>query len=117
MLQIIPAADMESRDDKRFDIRVDDQSVGYLSFHYRGYILVIDELTPPVKDPLHMTPDEFTVMDLTIRALGSYGLNHSCFYAECENPALFTLLGQLRFCEQDGIMKSDLKKMLKPCGH
>ena len=59
--------------------------------------------------------DTYAVLDTIIRALGSYGLNHSCYYLECSDPVLYPTLSALRFEQKDGMMKSDLSKILNKC--
>ena len=78
---------------------------------------MIDELLPLPEDPAAMDSETFALLDTIIRSLGSYGLNHSCFYLECDDPMLFPTLGQLRFKMKDGMMKSTLAEVLKSCGH
>lgn len=114
MLVVKPSTDQEI---KRLDAYVDDEMCGYVRFHLRGYIIVIDELIPLVEDPENINGETYAVLDAIIRALGSYGLNHSCFYLECREPMLYPTLSALRFSMSDGMMKSTLAQILKACGH
>jgi len=112
MLVIKPDPNNEQNDIKTLNAYHDGEPCGYVRFHHRGYILVIDELLPIPEDPQNMSADTYAILDLIIRALGSYGLNHSCFYVESDNPVLFPTLSALRFYQKDSIMKSDLSKIL-----
>ena len=114
MLVIKPDPNNEQNEIKALNAFLDDQPCGFVRFHHHGYILVIDELTP-LLDPASYTRSDYAVLDTIIRALGSYGLNHSCYYLQCENLALYPTLGTLRFSEKDGMMKSDLSKLLSHC--
>ena len=115
MLVVKPDVNNDQNEIKALNAFVDDQPAGFIRFHPRGYILVIDELLPLPEDPKNMDSETFAVLDTIIRALGSYGLNHSCFYLECENPMLYPTLESLRFSMKDGMMKSTLKEVLKQC--
>lgn len=112
MLVVKPDPLNESNDSKVLNAFLDDAACGYIRFHHRGYILVVDELLPLPEDPKHMDKSVYAILDTIMRALGSYGLNHSCYYLESENPVLFPTLEALRFSSQDGMMKSDLSKIL-----
>lgn len=116
MLTVIPEQGMDQKEQKRMEIHKDHEHVGYVSFHHNGFILMLDELLPLPDDPDAMDHDLFVTLDTAIRALGSYGLNHSCFYVECHNPILYPTLAYLRFSMQDGVMKSNLQQLLKSCG-
>ena len=115
MLIVKPDPNNDQTDSKLLNAFIDDAPAGYIRFHHRGYILVIDELLPLPEDPAAIDGETYALLDTIIRALGSYGLNHSCFYLECENPVLFPTLEQLRFSMKDGMMKSTLKDVLKLC--
>lgn len=112
MLVVKPDPRNEQNESKLLNAFLDDAACGYIRFHHRGYILAVDELLPLPEDPKQIDQPTYAILDTIIRALGSYGLNHSCFYLECENPVLFPTLSALRFSPQDGIMKSDLSKIL-----
>ena len=113
MLIIKPDPNNSQNEIKTLNAFIDDTPCGYIRFRLRGYIMVVTELAPL----LGADDDElYPVLDTIIRALGSYGLNHSCYYVECAEPALYPTLARLRFKESDGIMKSDLSKLLITCG-
>ncbi|MBQ3266001.1 MAG: hypothetical protein IJH07_09535 [Ruminococcus sp.] len=112
MLIVKPDPKNENSEIKTLNAFLDDVPCGYIRFHHYGYILVVDELLPIPDDPKSMDKDTYAVLDTIIRALGSYGLNHSCYYLECENPMLFDALQALRFSVRDGKAKSDLSKIL-----
>ena len=111
MLVVKPDPKNENNDVKALNAFLDGEPCGYVRFYHNGYIIVITELIP-MTDPDHLDKDTFAVLDTIIRALGSYGLNHSCFYVECDNPVLYPTLQTVRFAMKDGIMKSDLSKLL-----
>lgn len=117
MLVVKPDPNNSEYEIKTLNAWLDDTPCGYIRFRLRGYIIVITELLPLLGDPLTGEPDDdlYPVLDTIIRALGSYGLNHSCYYVECENPALYPTLEQLRFSLKDGVMKSDLSRILNRC--
>ena len=112
MLVVKPDPNNDKNDVKRLNAFLDDIPCGYISFHHRGYILVIDELLPIPENPKSMDKNTYGILDTIMRALGSYGLNHSCYYLECENPVLFDTLCELRFKSSDGTVKSDLSRIL-----
>ena len=118
MLIVKPDPNNSENEIKSLNAFIDDTPCGYIRFRLRGYIIVITELIPLLGDPLAGDDAElYPVLDTIIRSLGSYGLNHSCYYVECENPALYPTLARLRFALKDGVMKSDLSRILKTCGH
>ena len=115
MLIVKPDPNNENNEIKALNASIDNTPCGFVKFHLRGYIIVIDELLPLLGDPADMDKETYAILDTIIRALGSYGLNHSCYYLECVEPMLFSTLEQLRFSMKDGMMKSTLKDVLKQC--
>ena len=115
MLIIKPAPGNDGAETKALNAYIDDRPCGYVRFRLRGYIMVITELAPLMGDPMGGSDDGelYPLLDSIIRALGSYGLNHSCYYAECAEPALYPTLSKLRFSMSDGMMKSNLSLMLE----
>ena len=118
MLVVKPSPDNSDNEIKTLNAFIDDEPRGYIRFRLNGYIIVVTELAPLMSGGLDDFADKelYPLLDTLIRALGSYGLNHSCFYIECDNPALYPTLSKLRFKEADGIMKSNLQMLLKTCG-
>lgn len=112
MLVVKPDTKNEQSESKTLNAFLDDQPCGFIRFHHHGYILIVEELLPLPADPKAMDQATYGILDTIIRALGSYGLNHSCYYLECENPVLFPTLEALRFSIKDGKMKSDLSQIL-----
>lgn len=112
MLVVKPDPQNAENESKTLNAFLDDAPCGYIRFHHRGYILVVDELLPLPEDPKNMDQSTYAILDTIIRALGSYGLNHSCYYLECEDPVLYPTLETLRFSSKGGMMKSDLSKIL-----
>ena len=118
MLIVKPDQNNSEKEIKSLNAYLDDVPCGYVRFRLRGYIIVITELLPLLGDPLTGGSSDdalYPVLDTIIRALGSYGLNHSCYYVECGEPSLYPTLAKLRFSMQDGMMKSDLSRILKMC--
>ncbi len=115
MLVVKPDPNNDQNDIKALNAFIDDTPAGFIRFHLNGFIIVIDELLPLPEDPAAMDGETYALLDTVIRALGSYGLNHSCYYLECAEPMLYPTLGQLRFSMKDGMMKSTLKDVLKQC--
>lgn len=111
MLIVKPDPKNDQNELKTLNAFLDDTPCGYIRFRLNGYIIVVEELIP-LADPSQMDKATYSILDTIIRALGSYGLNHSCYYIESENPALYPTLGALRFSLKDGVMKSDLSKIL-----
>ena len=116
MLVIKPDPNNENNEIKALNAFLDDTPGGYVRFYHRGYILVITELIP-LTAPQSLDNATYAILDTIIRAIGSYGLNHSCFYFECENPVLYPTLEALRFSVKDGVAKSDLSKILNHQHH
>ncbi len=112
MLVVKPDPKNEQSENKALNAFLDDVPCGFIRFRHRGYIIVVDELLPLPEDPRNIDQPSYAILDTIIRAIGSYGLNHSCFYFESENPVLFPTLEALRFSVKDGIAKSDLSKIL-----
>ena len=112
MLVVKPDPKNEQSENKALNAFLDDVPCGFIRFHHRGYIIVVDELLPLPEDPKNIDKPTFAILDTIIRAIGSYGLNHSCFYLESENPVLFPTLEALRFSVKGGMAKSDLSKIL-----
>ena len=114
MLIIKPAPDNDSAEIKTLNAYLDDKPCGYIRFRLRGYIMVITDLSPLMSDPMGTGGDDglYVLLDPIIRALGSYGLNHSCYYAECAEPMLYPTLSKLRFSMSDGMMRSNLSMIL-----
>ncbi len=112
MLVVKPDPENELNEIKSLNAFSDNVPCGYIRFHHRGYIIVVDELIPLPEDPKNTDKNTREILDTIIRALGSYGLNHSCYFMECENPMLFDTLREYRFHPQDGMMKSDLSAIL-----
>ena len=112
MLVVKPDPKNHENEIKALNAFLDDQPCGYVRFHLNGYLIVVDELLPIPDDPKAIDRSAYAILDTIIRALGSYGLNHSCYYLESENPVIFPTLEALRFSYTDGKMKSDLSKIL-----
>ncbi len=117
MLVVKPDSNNDKNEVKTLNAFIDETPCGYVRFRLNGYIIIVEELLPLPENPAEMDGETYAVLDTIIRALGSYGLNHSCFYLECHNPMLYPTLEKLRFSHKDGVMKSTLPEVLKSCGH
>ena len=121
MLVVNPAPDIDENEIKTLNAYLDGEPCGYIRFRLNGYIIVVTELIPLLAESPFSTEKTddalYGILDTIIRALGSYGLNHSCFYVECGEPALYPTLEKLRFELKDGVMKSNLQKLLTSCSH
>ena len=118
MLIIKPDPNNSNNEIKVLNADLDGAFFGYIRFRQRGYIVEIIEMIPLIADPFTEGVDEsmYPYLDTFVRALGSWALNHSCYYVECENPALYPTLEKFRFSLKNGIMQSDLSRILKTCG-
>lgn len=117
MLVVKPDVNNENSEVKALNAFIDDKPCGFVRFRLNGYIIVIEELLPLPLDPAEIDSDTYAILDTIVRALGSYGLNHSCFYLECHDPMLYPTLERFRFANKGGVMKSTLPEVLKSCGH
>ena len=114
MLIVKPDPNNDNCEQKTLNAFLDDTPCGYVRFRLNGYIVVITEFLPLLSG--RGEDDElYPVADTVIRALGSWALNRSCYYLECHEPMLYPTLGCLRFEQKDGVMKSDLSKILRQC--
>ena len=116
MLVIKPDPNNNTAPVKALNAYLDGSPCGYVRFCQNGYILEITELLPLAPAGEKMDKPTYALLDTILRALGSYGLNHCCYYLTCDNPLLFSTLEQLRFVRRDGMMKSDLSRILSHCG-
>ena len=114
MLIIKPDQNNSDNEIKALNACLDETPCGYVRFKLNGYIVIITEFLPLLSD--RGEADEmYPVADTLIRALGSWALNRSCYYVECHEPMLYPTLSRLRFSEKDGVMRSDLSRILKQC--
>jgi len=116
MLTVKPDVNNDISEIKTLNAYTDGQPCGYARFKLNGYIIILTEILPLPADTAEIDNETFAVLDTLIRALGSWGLNHSCFYLECHDPMLYPTLGRLRFSQKDGAMKSTLREVLQSCG-
>ena len=112
MLVVKPDPNNENSAVKTLNAYLDGEPCGAVRFRLNGYIIVITELYPLPADPSDIDGSTFATLDTIMRALGSWGLNHSCYYLECSDPVLYPTLEALRFTTRDGVCGSDLSKLL-----
>lgn len=115
MIIVKPDINNETNEIKTLNAILDGSPCGFIRFKLTGYIIVITEMFPISGGELSSDNPDYVILDTIIRALGSWGLNHSCFYIECAVPVLYPTLEALRFSMKDGVMKSDLSKILDRC--
>ena len=114
MLTVLPK-ECEKENSVVLECRKDGEEAGCVKFRQNGFVLEVLALSPILSEPDPIDAETFAILDSIVRALGSYGLNHQCFYVESENELLYPTLAKLRFSLVDGKMKSNLQKLLQPC--
>ncbi len=112
MLTVKPIENNSEEEIKTLICRNDEQEAGYISFRQYGYIIDITDIRPNPADNSEIKGEVYTVLDTIIRAMGSYALNHSCFYLESKEASIYPTLEKLRFSFYDGKMKSNLRRVL-----
>ncbi len=87
---------------------------GYIAFTQKGYVLDVKffEIYYAEKE---LKGESYVIADTLIKALGSYALNHSCFYIECSNKELFGVLKKFSFEENDNKLTINLQQLFKVC--
>ena len=87
---------------------------GYIAFTQKGYVLEVKffEVYYAEKE---LKGESYIIADTLIKALGSYALNHSCFYIECSNGELFDILKKFSFEENDNKLTINLQQLFKVC--
>lgn len=94
--------------------RQDGDIKGYVAFKQNGYIIDMTDFKL-YTDNSPLKAEDYILYDSILRSLGSYALNHSCFYIECSNIELFSLLKKFSFEENDNKLTINLKQLLKVC--
>ena len=87
---------------------------GYVAFEQNGYVLDIVGFDVYGAD-LALTGDYYIIADSLMRALGSYALNHSCFYIQCSKLELYWILKKFSFAENDNYLTINLQQLFKVC--
>lgn len=86
----------------------DEKEIGYAVIQQNGYIIEILSLCLELENE----SNNLIYYDSILRAIGSFALNHSCFYVECSKVELFSTLSSLRFTENNSKMTATLDRLL-----
>lgn len=94
----------------------DDDGVekGYIAFAQNGYVLDIVGFEVYYSDR-ELKGESYIIADTLIKSLGSYALNHSCFYIECSREELFDILKKFSFAQNDKKLTINLQQLFKVC--
>lgn len=120
MLKISPKIDNsileKYKNENAVVLMCDDDGVekGYIAFAQNGYIIDILDFEVYYRDK-ELKGESFIIADTLIKSLGSYALNHSCFYLECSNKEIFGLLKNFAFAQNDNKLTSNLQQLFKVC--
>lgn len=87
---------------------------GYIAFKQVGYVLDIVGFEVYFCTP-ELTGESYIIADTIIKSLGSYALNHSCFYIESSKKELFDLLSKFEFAQNDNKLTINLSQLFKVC--
>lgn len=87
---------------------------GYIAFKQNGYVLDIVGFEVYYSDK-ELTGESYIIADTLIKSLGSYALNHSCFYIECSKEELFDILLKFSFAQNDKKLTINLQQLFKVC--
>ena len=86
---------------------------GYIAFEQNGYVL--DIVGFEVYYASKIEGQAYVIADALLRSLGSYAMNHSCFYIECSKKELYPILSNFDFTENDDKMTINLQQLFKVC--
>lgn len=86
---------------------------GYVAFTQKGYVLDIVGFEVYFCEKLE--GESFIIADTLIKSLGSYAMNHSCFYIECSKKELFPILEKFSFAQNDNKLTINLSQLFKVC--
>lgn len=86
---------------------------GYIAFTQNGYIIEIVGFEVYFCDKLE--GESLIIADTLIKALGSYAMNHSCFYIECSKKELYTMLEKFSFSLKENKITVTLAQLFKVC--
>ncbi len=86
---------------------------GYIAFEQIGYILHIVGFEVYYVD--ENGAEDLVTADALLRSLGSYAMNHSCFYIQCSKKELYPLLKKFSFAENDNYLTINLQQLFKVC--
>lgn len=86
---------------------------GYVAFEQNGYVLNIVGFE--VYGCTEIKGADYIIADAMLRSLGSYAMNHSCFYIECSKKELFSMLKKFSFAQNDNKLTINLQQLFKVC--
>lgn len=86
---------------------------GYIAFEQKGYVL--DIVGFEVFGATDIKGADYIIADSMLRSLGSYAMNHSCFYIECSKKELFSILEKFSFAQNDNKLTINLQQLFKVC--
>lgn len=120
MLSILPAQDKEilkkcgSENATVLLCKEDEKEKGYVAFEQVGYVIHIlgFEVYDAAEKPIGR---DYITADAILRSLGSYAVNHSCFYIQCSKKELFPMLKNLGFAQNDNYLTINLQQLFKVC--
>ncbi len=92
----------------------DDIDKGYVAFEQNGYVIDIVGFEIYGADA-ELKGADYIIADSILRSLGSYALNHSCFYIQCSKKELFWILKKFSFAENDNYLTINLQQLFKVC--
>ncbi len=87
---------------------------GYIAFDREGYVLHVVGFEVYYSDE-ELSGESYIIADTLIKSLGSYALNHSCFYIQCSKKELYPMLKKFSFAENDNYLTTNLQQLFKVC--
>ena len=88
---------------------------GYVAFVQNGYILDVVGFEVYYCDE-ELSGESYIIADTLVKSLGSYALNHSCFYLQSSKKELFSILNKFSFTySDDDKIKTNLQQLFKVC--
>ncbi|MBQ4128910.1 MAG: hypothetical protein IJD68_03975 [Ruminococcus sp.] len=87
---------------------------GYIAFVQNGYVLDIVGFEVYYSEK-ELKGEAYIIAQTLIKSLGSYGLNHSCFYIQCSKKELFDMLLKFSFAQNDNYLTINLQQLFKVC--
>ena len=86
---------------------------GYIAFSQNGYVIEIVGFEVYFCEKLE--GESLIIADTLVKALGSYAMNHSCFYIECSRKDLYEMLEKFPFSLKENKMTVTLAQLFKVC--
>ena len=87
---------------------------GYVAFTQKGYVLHIVGFEVYYCDE-QLSGESYIIADTLIKSLGSFALNHSCFYIQSSKKELYSILKKFSFEENDNYLTTNLQQLFKVC--